>query len=249
MLSVRVITFCAFAFVALGCASPRLTLLTSPDKASVYAKPIGAGQRKLLGVTPLTIDHGKIETQYAGSGPVYVEFIKDGYLPYRVYITELSMIQTELRADLSPQTGLEDQEGLNYIVESMFESQRLTKVKRYDEALKILSDVQAKAPYISGVYEMKAGIYFLRGAYRDAYDSYARAVLLNPKNADAQRMKNYLQTSYGYISTDDPMDVQAHRLPTADPKAAAKKAAKPVEEAPAAVVEEGQPQPASEVSP
>jgi tetratricopeptide (TPR) repeat protein len=198
-----------------GCATSRLTLLTSPEKAKVYAKPIGAGKRAFLGETPLTIEHDKIEKQYSGSGPVYVEFIKEGFLPYRVYITELARVQTELRADLSPMTGLEDQSGLNFIMESMFEIQRLSKVKRYDEALKILDQVQEKAPYMSSVYEMKGGIYYLRGAYRDAYDSYARAVTLNPKNADSQRMKEHLQEAYGYNSHDDPMDIQSPRMPSA----------------------------------
>jgi tetratricopeptide (TPR) repeat protein len=218
-----------------GCSSPKLTLLTSPEKAMVYAKSIGTGQKTFLGETPLTISHEKIESTYGGNGPIYIEFIKQGYMPFRVYVTELSLIQTEMRADLTPRTGLEDQAQLNGIVESMFESQRLTKIKRYDEALRVLNEVQDKVPFISSIYEMKGGIYYLRGSYRDAYDYYSKAVTLNPKNADARRMKDYLHSSYGYNSLDDPMDIQAYSRTPAGANKDEKKS--PESKKPASVLE------------
>jgi len=202
----------------MGCVSQELSLYTVPHDAKVYAKPVASGKRVLLGSTPLKVNTENIEQELAGGGPVYVEFVKEGYFKYRVYITELSNMSTNLSVELEPKTGLEDQEVLNSVIESMFESQRLAKAKRYDHALEELDHLQQKAPFLASIYEMKGGIYYIKQQYRAAYDNYQKAIKFNPKSADARRMVGLLKSTFGFQHDIDPMDIDVERLPAEQKK-------------------------------
>lgn len=179
-----------------GCATTRVGLFTNPPGAQVFAKPVG-GRFIQLGETPLNVTADKIEKEYGGSGPVLIEFRKEGFQKSSTLVTELSSQDLNINTELVPQVGLEDLQRINAIIETMFECQRLVKVGRYDEAMTRLKQLEKEAPQISITYEMQGGIYYLQKKYPDALDAYRLSIRYNPRNAEALRMRDMLENKFG----------------------------------------------------
>jgi tetratricopeptide (TPR) repeat protein len=175
-----------------SCATGKLNLYSNPPKAEVYGGAMEDGKRKLIGVTPMVIRANVLSEKRNGTGPVVLEFRKDGYDSKEVVLTEVDIADLVVSADLTPRNGLADQQTINWVIETMFECQRLVRVKRLDEALSQLNDVQRLAPQIAAVHEMKGGIYYMQRKFADALDSYSTAVKYNPKNGEALRMVSVL---------------------------------------------------------
>jgi tetratricopeptide (TPR) repeat protein len=185
------------ALIAAGCATSKVNLYTHPSGAEVFSKPLGSGELKSIGVTPLSVDARDLEKRYGGSGPLYIEFRKDGYVKSTTVITELSSVDISMDVHLTPVNGLEDQGHINFLIDTMFECQRLAKAKRYDEALKKLKELELQAPQVAAIYELEGGLYYLLGRYQDALDNYRKSYLYNPKSSQSMRMKNLLEQKYG----------------------------------------------------
>jgi tetratricopeptide (TPR) repeat protein len=193
----RKIALALLASVWTACSSTQIALHTTPTQARVYAKSLGRGKLEYLGETPLYLKGEQLEKEYAGSGPVYLEFRKEGFKTGNTIVTELSYIDLNITTELTPESGFEDFTTVNILIDSMFECQRLVKVKRYDEALSRLTEVKRQAPQVSAVYELEGGIFYLQQRFQDALDSYRLAVKYNPRNAEALRMKNLIEDSFG----------------------------------------------------
>jgi hypothetical protein len=131
----------SFALLLLtsACASTSLSLDSAPEKAVVTVKPLGGGASKTLGETPLTVKTADVEAEFSGSGPLMVEFSKEGYKSKSVLITELSAMNVNLKVSLEGQSGIDDPATMNAQIEALFEAQRLVRVRRFDEAMKLIS--------------------------------------------------------------------------------------------------------------
>jgi hypothetical protein len=187
----------ASLLVVSACASTSISLDSAPEKAVVTVKPLGGGASKTLGETPLTVKSENIETEFSGSGPLMVEFSKEGYKTKSVLITELSSMNINLKVSLEGQSGIDDPATMNAQIEALFEAQRLVRVRRFDEAMKLISGIKRAMPTLSSSYELEGGVYYMNGRYQDALDSYRQAVKLNPKSVEAVRMRDMLAKNQG----------------------------------------------------
>ena len=180
-----------------GCASNSVSFDSAPEKSQVTIKPLGVGASKSLGETPLTVKGADLETEYAGSGPLLVEFSKEGYKTKSVLITELSSMNINLKVSLDGQSGIDDPATMNAQIEALFEAQRLVRVRRFDEALKLIAGIKKAIPTLSSSYELEGGIYYMTTRYQDALDAYRLAVKLNPRSVEALRMRDMLAKNLG----------------------------------------------------
>lgn len=178
-----------------ACSSTSVNFRSSPQKAKVSAKPLGAGAAKELGETPITISASELEKDLKGSGPLQVEFTKEGYKPTKILVTELSSLDLTLDVEMQPASGLEDPASMNAQIEKLFEAQRLVKVQRFPEALKLIEEIKKAAPQLSATYELEGGVYFLQNKKNEALDSYRAAAQLNPKSNEAARMRDQLEAA------------------------------------------------------
>lgn len=201
----RVCALCLYLGVlGSACSSAQITLLSSPSKAEVYAAALGERKAKLIGETPLKLTSSELSKAYGGSGPVSLEFKKDGYASAKTIITDIGAVDLTVNMDLPPTSGLEDQVRLNSVVDSIFECQRLAKVGREEDALSKLKAIEKEAPHLAATYELEGGIYYLQKKYRNALDAYTLASNYNPKNPQVVRMRNYLETSLGVRKREIP---------------------------------------------
>lgn len=182
-----------FFVASCGSKSTYITFESIPNGATVYVKPIDQLEYKDIGKTPLNFRADEIEKKYEGSGPIQVQYRKDGYQSKNVMITELSAVDLKVKMELMAESGLEDQRKLNWVVDSLFEVKRLVSAKRYDDAVELLKKVKAAVPQVSAVYELEGGIYFIQNKLHAALDSYTMSVRYNPKNMESIRMKEFVE--------------------------------------------------------
>jgi|GEM_PF-808466 len=180
-----------------ACSSTSLSLDSAPEKAKVTVKPLGTGASKVIGETPITVRTSEIETEFGGSGPLMVEISKEGYKTKSVLVTELSSMNINLKVSLEGQSGIDDPTTMNAQIEALFEAQRLVRVRRYDEALKLIAGIKQALPTLSSSYELEGGIYYMARRYQDSLDAYRNAVKLNPRSVEAVRMRDMLAKNLG----------------------------------------------------
>lgn len=193
ILKITLMLTSVFLLISCGSKSTYITFESVPNGATVYVKPIDQMEYKAIGQTPLNFRADEIEKKYEGSGPISVEYRKEGYQSKKVMITELSAVDLKVKMELMAESGLEDQRRLNWVVDSLFEVKRLVSAKRYDDAIELLKKVKEAVPQVSAVYELEGGIYFIQNKLHAALDSYTMSVRYNPKNMESIRMKEFVE--------------------------------------------------------
>jgi len=191
-------------FITACSSGSSLSFQSNPGGAEVWIAPMDGTNAKRLGQTPLLIQSDEAQKKAGASGPIIIEFRKDGYLSNKTMITDLYSSEISLTAQLTRSSGLENIESLNLEVDRLFEAQRLVRASRLDDALKLIEAVQKDAPELSAVYEIEGGIYYLQKKPQESLDSYQTSIRFNPKNMEAIRMRNYLSSKLGVTTSSPP---------------------------------------------
>jgi len=190
---VKIFAIVGMSAVLTACSSSAMLHLdSSPAQAKISVKPLGTGALKEIGQTPLSIKASQIEENLNGSGPVTVIFQKNGYKEKEILLSDISQLNQSVKVNLDPMSSLEDPSLVNAQIEAIFELQRLIRVKKFDEALIIISKLKTDAPHLSAPYEMEGGIFFVKGKLAESLDSYRNAVRLNPQSVEAIRMRDMI---------------------------------------------------------
>lgn len=191
-------------FLLASCtSSSKFTFQSGPRGSGVYVKALEHGEYKKIGVTPFNIMTSEIDTLYGGSGPLYVEFRKPGYLSENLIITEMSSLDLILYKELSPESGLEDQKLLNWVFDTMFKAKELVSKKMLEDALVLLAEVKKVVPQIAVLYEFEGGIYYLQKKFKKSLVAYQFAAKYNPKNAESVKMRDFLENKFRHKKNNE----------------------------------------------
>jgi len=204
--------FCCFA-----CSTATINLNSTPSAAQVYVTALGTDSPKLIGQTPFVISSSDLERSHGGSGPVSIEMKKDGYWPAKTIITDVSAADLTVNLELNPITGLIDHDRMNAVMDSIFESQRLARAGRPNDALTKLKELEKQAPQLAAIYELEGGIYYIQKDYKSSLDAYTLAVKYNPSNVDSLRMRALLEKSLGVTRKGDTNTAPIASTPTNSP--------------------------------
>ncbi len=185
---------CLIALLFSGCSTAMVTLESTPPAAEVFIRPYGSTESKQIGETPLNISASDLKRQSGPQGPVVLEFRKEGYLPYRAVITDLSASDFTLSGELTAVSGIDEQAKLNRVIDQIFEAQDLGRAGRQEDALVKLRALEREAPQVAAIYELEGGIYYLQKKFKEAFDAYNLALKLNPGEAQAVRMRALLKS-------------------------------------------------------
>jgi tetratricopeptide (TPR) repeat protein len=209
---VRHIPVCLLLAAALssgGCSTATLSLSSSPSEAEVYVRPVGGGEAKLVGKTPLAMKAAQLQDAAGGAGPLFLELRKEGHAPLQTLVTDLSAADLSLTLELKPSPSPGEAEKYNTSIDQLFESQRLARAGRYPDALARLKEVQKVFPELAASYEIEGGIYFLMKQFKSALDAYRQALRFNSANPDALRMRNLLEARLRPTEGRAPADAAA----------------------------------------
>ena len=189
---------CLFMLMSSCGSTSKFKVTSNPDKSSVFIKDIQKGKDIEIGKTPLEIDTDELEEKFKFevTGPIVMEVRQEGYFSSRAFITDIQSADLELSFNLDSHNLLANSKSTDEIVAKLFESQKIIKLQRYDEALKILKELKDKNPTISVIHELEGGVYLLKKDYKLAYKSYVMAYKYNDQNQEALRMKKFIEEKY-----------------------------------------------------
>jgi tetratricopeptide (TPR) repeat protein len=182
------------ALICVGCASGTVFVDTLPPGGEVYLKSKSNDQYEMVGTAPFQITAAEFREKYAVEGPFGIEGRLSGYMNQSVIVSELPT-NSDLNVFLTLKSESEAMQSmkLNSTMDQIFESQRLVKVGRYDDALVQLNLLQQQNPNLSVIFEMQGGVFYIQKNYPKALDAYEKAARLNPNNLEVASMKKYLE--------------------------------------------------------
>lgn len=191
-MNISILAFSALMLITSCATKTSVIIKSNPEKAKIFVSDFHSDEKKLLGETPYSGSSSDIKTVTKGSGPVFLTLEKEGYFSQRIFVTELNAAELSVNLSLKPERAVEESNFLDEVISGLFESQRLVKTRRLEEALSLLAKLEEKTPYISTIYELKGGVYFLQKNYAAALEAFNLALKYNPKNMEARRLKNAL---------------------------------------------------------
>ena len=194
----RHLILAALCLVGFGaCAGSRVTLESDPPGAEIFVSRPGQGEGRKIGQTPLTLSGAQLEKELGGALPVEIELRKPRFVEARTLIPEMASGELRISRKLRPETGFEDIVAINGMTDRLFEAQRLARNTRFEDALRILTELSKDSPQLAAVYELQGGIFFIQKKFKESLDSYSTAAKLNPKNGSVLQMRNLLETQLG----------------------------------------------------
>jgi tetratricopeptide (TPR) repeat protein len=185
-----------FIFWNASCFGSKLIIKSRPENADIYivndeAKPIK------IGATPYETDLNELINSYVKSDSFIVEVKKDGHLPYRLLLAKTANVDMRLSASLELDPSIPAFKDHDILMNQLFDVQRLMRSKNFNDAIKILSDLEIKHPRISVIPELMATAYYMNRDIEKSLSYYRKAFSVNPDNSDAYKMKIYLEKKLG----------------------------------------------------
>ncbi len=173
-------------------AQSKITIKSQPPGADIYiasneAKPVR------LGNTPFEADLNEIVNSYVKANSFVLELRKSGHNPYRLIVAKTTEADLELTANLELDEAISNIKDHDLLMNELFNVQKLVRGRNFTDALKQLDALEKKHPQLSIIPEMKATTYYMNRDIENALSYYRKAFSLNPENADAYRMKTYLE--------------------------------------------------------
>ena len=101
---------------------------------------------------------------------------------------------------VGPEAGVKaceasSRENMNELASGIAIVQARIAKKEYDVALIKLSDLSAKFPYISVVWDLLGNVYYIEKKYEEALDSYEKSLALDSTNASTSHIVKRLKKS------------------------------------------------------
>lgn len=182
-----------FLITFISCGSVSIKVSSTPEKADVYVSSMGAKTREKIGTTPFVITAQELEKKKIKSGPIIVELRKEGYLNTSVLLTETNATNIDLSLSMDPRDKVIEAQAYDKYTSDLFEAQRLTRAKNYEDALKKLGELKKSFPQISVADEMEGTVYYLQKDFKKSLEAFNSAYAKNPQNDFALRMRKILE--------------------------------------------------------
>lgn len=169
-----------------------IKIVSNPVESEVYIQS-GNGKSIKVGKTPFNQDLDELIQRYVKSSSFVIEVKKKGYRDYRVLFNKTSNVDIELNANLEVSNDTNKIQEYDIMIGDLFESQRLIRGKNYKDAILKLNELEKKYKQFSTIHELKGIAYYLDKDIEKSLSFFRKAFAVNPQNADAYRMKVYLE--------------------------------------------------------
>lgn len=192
------VLFISFIF-SYSSKAGNLNIKSQPGGADIFIISDG-GKPVLLGKTPYTADLEDIIRRYIKSSSFLVEIKKDGHDPYRVLLARTANVDMDLTAKLELSKNISNIKEHDLLMNQLFDVQKLIRARNFNDAISKLEQLETKNPKLSIIPELRATAMYLNKDVEGALSYYRKAFAINPDNADAYRMKVYLEKKLGVDS-------------------------------------------------
>jgi len=200
-MSTKLIQILWIALYAVGCGT--VSVVSNPPEAEVSLILPGKESLKPLGKTPLELEVTKLE-EAVDKGTVVIVVERDGYLPQRFVVPNLSSTSLNIEATLVPMYDTNYKE-LNDMISKVLKAERLVLEKRLDEALVTSNEIKSINENVAVAYEIEGTVYFLKSEFTKSRFAWLRAVELDPNNAESKSMLEIVEKKMGFTGKQKPI--------------------------------------------
>jgi tetratricopeptide (TPR) repeat protein len=177
----------------------KLIIKSQPDGADILVMD-GNSRPVALGKTPYEGNLEDIINNYVKSSSFILELKKAGHETYRVLLAKTSSVDMSLTANLELSKTISNIKEHDLLMNQLFDVQKLIRSRNFTDAISKLEALEEKNPELSIIPELRATAMYLNKDVEGALSYYRKAFALNPDNADAYRMKIYLEKKLGVDS-------------------------------------------------
>ncbi len=172
----------AIAAVSACATKSEVRVESNPDSAEVMIVDSSRAIKR-VGSTPMTLNSENAPQLF--KEPLQISVMKEGFKSTSVLLPETSVnaqgrVVVQLRRD--------DAQLLNGATESVAEAQRMVFKKRYPEAERLLQESISKFPSVSVLHSLLGNVFYLQKNTARALESYQRAQMIDPNNAEVGKM-------------------------------------------------------------
>jgi tetratricopeptide (TPR) repeat protein len=192
------IYFILLAFMTTTTWASKLVIKSNPEVAEIFIA--GSARPVRLGVTPYEANLTEVINTYVRSSSFMIEIRKAGHKPYRLLLAKTADVDLELTATLELDEAISNIKEHDLLMNQLFNVQKMIRGRNFRDAIGQLDDLERKHPALSVIPELKATSYYMNKEVENALSYYRKAFALNPDNADAYRMKIYLEKKLGIDS-------------------------------------------------
>jgi tetratricopeptide (TPR) repeat protein len=177
----------------------KLIIKSQPDGADIFIMD-GNSRPVALGKTPYEGGLDEIINNYVKSSSFVLELKKAGHETYRVLLAKTSSVDMSLSANLELSKAISNIKEHDLLMNELFDVQKLIRSRNFKDAISKLESLEEKNQGLSIIPELRATAMYLNKDVEGALSYYRKAFALNPDNADAYRMKTYLEKKLGVDS-------------------------------------------------
>lgn len=177
----------------------KITIKSQPDGADIFIMD-GSSRPVALGKTPYEGGLDEIINNYVKSSSFIIELKKAGHETYRVLLAKTSSVDMSLTANLELSKSISNIKEHDLLMNELFDVQKLIRSRNFKDAISRLETLEQKNQGLSIIPELRATAMYLNKDVEGALSYYRKAFALNPDNADAYRMKIYLEKKLGVDS-------------------------------------------------
>lgn len=170
-----------------------LNIKSNPKDANVYARSLGSTGEVLIGKTPLEINSEDIQKKLNTKGLLVITIKKDQHYVEEFYLSDYSNRDIAISYNLRQLPQIDQAAKVDTIVAELFACQKLVRVHRFSDCLKILANLKKSYPEVSTIHEFEGSIFYLKEEKNKALQSFTTALRYNPKNNEARRMINIIK--------------------------------------------------------
>jgi len=192
-----------FLLFCLICSLPtwasKLVIKSQPEGAEIFL--LANGQRPVrIGATPYEANLSEVVNTYVKGSSFLLELKKPGHNPYRLLLAKTADVDIELTANLELDKAISNIKEHDLLMNKLFDVQKMVRGRNFRDAILKLDELEKQHPNLSIIPELKATAYYMSKEVEQALSYYRKAFSLNPDNADAYRMKLYLEKKMGIDS-------------------------------------------------
>ncbi len=173
-------------------------LTSAPEKAEIWVKKTPDDRGTKIGETPYKGTTQELFAQAGDGKAAIIELKLDGFTPYRflaIGTGEDSDLKMKVTLEVTPEVkAIKKHDSL---MAELFKVQKMIRSKNYGDALNKLETLEKDHRHFSIIPELKGITHYMNKDMEKALSMFRLAFSLNPDNADAYKMKVFLEKKLG----------------------------------------------------
>jgi len=167
------------------------------EKAIIYARSNFDKKKNKIGETPYQGSLKNLLQRFAQVNVLVIDVEKKGYETQSFVIMKGADYDVNLKVKLKSLYEIGRVQKIDLMISQLFKIQGMIRSQKFDEAIRKLEELEKDFGNFSIIPELQGIVLYMKKDIEKALGSFRKSFAINPKNADAYKMKIYLEKKLG----------------------------------------------------